>query len=109
MQLLPSLLVSLIVVTSALGAESGPSPQRVMTLDDCIKAALLHNFDVQIKRLNPDISLYNLNVYYGDYDPKFSFSGEHDFNLSPGGVDAEGRPFGGTESENDRLSAGSVL
>jgi len=106
MQPLPCLLVSMIVITSALGAESEATPQRVMTLDDCIKAALLHNFDVQIRRLSPDISRYNLYVSYGGYDPTFSFSGEHDFNLSPGGVDAQGRPFQGTESESDRLSTG---
>ena len=106
MQLLPSLVVPFIVVTATLGAESDSSARRVMTLEDCIQAALQHNFDVQIKRFSPEISRYTLSASYGGYDPTFSFSGEHDFNLSPGGVDAQGRPFQGTESESDRLSSG---
>ena len=101
-----SLLLSLIVSITAAGAESESAARRVMTLDDCIQAALAHNFDVQIKRLSPEIARYNLNVSYGGYDPSFSFSGEHDYNLSPGGVDAQGRPFQGTESESDRFNTG---
>src|ERR1041385_6476523 len=106
MQLTRGFLVSLVIGATILGAESKSSPQRVMTLEDCIQAALQHNFDVQIKRFSPDIARYNLGISYGGYDPTFSFSGEHDFNLSPGGVDAQGRPFQGTESESDRLSSG---
>jgi len=106
MQLLPSLVVSLIVVTATLGADSDSSTRRVMTLEDCMQAALQHNFDVQIKRFSPELARYTLNAAYGGYNPTFSFSGEHDFNLSPGGIDAQGRPFQGTESESDRLSSG---
>src|SRR6266540_3971758 len=82
--------VSLIVVATVSGAEPDSSNRRVMTLEDCIQEALQHNFDVQIKR----------------YNPTFSFGGEHDYNLSPGGVDQQGRSFSGTESETDRLSTG---
>ena len=35
--------------------------------------ALEHNFDVQIQRYNPEISLYDLNAAYGGYDPDFQF------------------------------------
>src|SRR6266545_4649093 len=70
--------VSLIVVATVSGAEPDSSNRRVMTLEDCIQEALQHNFDVQIKRYNPQ----------------------------PGGVDQQGRSFSGTESETDRLSTG---
>ncbi len=56
-----------------------------MSLLDCIQAALAHNFDVQIQRYNPEISLYGLNAAYSGYDPTFSVSGQHNFNVSPGG------------------------
>ena len=68
--------------------------------------ALQHNFDVQIQRLSPDIARYNLSVSFGGYDPTLSFSGEHDYSLSPGGLDQQGRQFSGTESESDRFSTG---
>jgi len=105
-KLIRSLSVSLIIGTATLGAESESPARRVMTLLDCVQEALLHNFDVQIKRVSPEIARFNLNVSYGSYDPTFSFSGEHDYNLFPGGVDAQGRPFQGTESESDRLNSG---
>ena len=48
---------------------------RAMSLPDCIQEALEHNFDVQIERYNPQISLYNLHAAYGGYDPTFNISG----------------------------------
>jgi len=56
-----------------------------MSLADCIQAALAHNFDVQVQRINPQISLYNLDAAYSGYDPSFSASGKHSFDVSPGG------------------------
>src|SRR5690348_10677586 len=67
--------------------------ERKLSLEECIEIALRHNLDVQIRRLSPDIARYTLRANYGSYDPSLSFSGEHDFNQSAGGVDAEGRPF----------------
>ena len=61
-----------------------------MSLQDCIAEALQHNFDVQIQRYNPQISLYSLNADYGGYDPTFNFSGTHDYNDS--GADVSKRP-----------------
>src|SRR6266496_1019502 len=49
---------------------------RRMTLEDCIETALQHNFDIQIKRYNPEIARFNLRAVYGAYDPTFSASGE---------------------------------
>src|ERR1044071_10166469 len=108
MHLIRSLLVGVSVsqAASALGAESEAGARRVMTLEDCVQSALEHNLGLQIARYNPLIARYTLNAIYGGYDPAFSLSGEHDYSLSPGGVDAQGRPFQGTESESDRLSSG---
>jgi len=72
---------------------------RKLTLEDCIQAALEHNLDVKIKRLNPDISRSTLRAAYGAYDPSLSFSGGHDSSVSPGGIDAQGRLYSGTEMD----------
>jgi len=74
------------VVTVAVAQDSTNAPAgRVMSLEDCIQAALAHNFDVQIQRYNPQIDLYSLNAAYEGYDPTFSASGTHSYNVSPGG------------------------
>ena len=56
---------------------------RAMSLPDCIQQALQQNFDVQIERYQPQISLYNLRAAYGGYDPAFNISGQHNFDVSP--------------------------
>ena len=56
---------------------------RPMTLRDCLQQALQQNFDVQIQRYNPQISLYDLRAAYSGYDPAFSITGQHNYNVSP--------------------------
>jgi outer membrane protein len=53
------------------------APQQAMSLQDCFQEALTHNFDVQIERYNPKISLYALNAAYAGYDPLLNFSATH--------------------------------
>jgi outer membrane protein len=53
---------------------------RPMSLADCIQESVQHNFDVQVQRYNPQISLFELNGAYGGYDPVFSVSGLHSHN-----------------------------
>jgi outer membrane protein TolC len=80
-------LSALFAVVSAAVAQTGTNAPagRTMSLQDCIQAALAHNFDVQVQRLNPQISLYNLDAAYSGYDPAFSASGKHTYTVSPGG------------------------
>jgi outer membrane protein TolC len=59
-----------------------------MSLADCIQEALAHNLDVQIQRINPQISLYDLDADYGAYDPTLDISGQHNHDESG----AEGTP-----------------
>ena len=61
------------------------SAARTMSLQDCFTEALAHNLDLQIERYAPQISLYDLYAAYGGYDPAFSLSGRHGYNVSPGG------------------------
>jgi outer membrane protein TolC len=102
-------LVSILALITATGAALGQTNRWVpkkMSLEDCIEVALKHNFDVQIQRYNPELNLYALKAQYGAYDPNFSLSGEHDYTQLPGGLDAQGRSFQGTEASSDSFNAG---
>jgi outer membrane protein TolC len=79
---------------------------RVLSLQDCIKLALENNLDVQIRRLDPEIAGFRLRATYSSYDPEFSLSAQHSYELSPGGLDAQGRTYSGVESETDAYRAG---
>jgi outer membrane protein TolC len=83
--------------------EAGAS--RAMSLQDCIQQALQHNLDVQIERENPKISLFNLDAAYGGYDPTFNISGQHDYNVSPGGFTSQQIALPATTSESDSFNS----
>jgi outer membrane protein TolC len=100
------LLAGLFLAAQAGGARAETVTNRSLTLEDCIHVALEHNLDIQIERINPDLARYSLSGAYGSYDPSFTISGTHSSDHSPGGLDAEGRAFGGTESEADTFSSG---
>ena len=74
-----------------------PMGERKLSLDDCIQEALRHNFDVQIQRLAPQGAKFNLDALSGAYDPTNGLSATHSSNKSPGGNDAQGRPFPSNE------------
>lgn len=78
---------------------------REMSLEDCIQEALQHNFDVQISRYNPQISLYDLRASYGGYDPTFTISGTHQYNDT--GPDFQNAVhISGTSYEQNTAAAG---
>lgn len=79
---------------------------RSISLEEAIESALQHNFDIQVERYNPEIARYNLGLAYGGYDPVASLVGQHSYNQSPGGIDAQGRTYFGNESESDSFRAG---
>lgn len=83
-----------------------PKNVRQMSLRDCIEMALEHNFTIQVARYNPRLAQYNLWGSYGAYDPLFTANYNHDYTLSPGGIDAQGRSFAGVESEADSFGSG---
>jgi outer membrane protein TolC len=77
-----------------------------MSLEDCIEVALHHNLDLQIKRLNPELSRFTLDAAYGAYDPSLYGSAEHDYRRQPGSVDSNGRLIPGAELETDSFTSG---
>lgn len=78
---------------------------RLMSLQDCIQQALGHNFDVQIQRINPQISLYNLNAAYAGYDVSFNASGQHSYSDS-GGSFQNGIVYPGTVNNANSFNSG---
>jgi len=78
---------------------------RAMSLADCIQSALAHNFDVQIERYNPQISLYDLNAAYSGYDPAFTASGQHNYNDS-GASFQNGQHVAGSDYNQDSFNSG---
>lgn len=79
---------------------------RPMSLQDCIQEALQHNLDVQIQRYNPQISLYDLRAAYSGYDPTLNISGQHGYNVSPGGFTSQQIPIPSTTSKSDVFDSG---
>jgi len=88
-------------LTVAAQTNTDAGSMRTMSLTDCIQQALAHNLDVQIERINPQISLYDLDADYGGYDPTLNISGQHNHDESG----AEGSP----SSTSDANSFSSSL
>src|SRR5436190_5899906 len=101
-----SMLLALLGLTVRAIAQTNAPEVRTLSLEDCLQIALEHNLDIQIKRYNPEIAGFALGAAYGIYDPAFAASGGHDHSQSAGGFDPQGRPFGGTEIDANRFSAG---
>lgn len=96
----------LVAVTGSALAQTNTNKVRELSLEESLEIALKHNLGIQITRLSPEIARFTLKATYGSYDPSFSISGQHDYSLSPGGVDAQGRNFAGNETESDSFRSG---
>jgi outer membrane protein len=98
-------LISLLTAFAATAQTGTNMAVRDLSLADCVQAALQHNFDVQIERYDPQISVYNLNAAYSGYDPIFSASGQHNYNES-GAVFENGQHIAGSEYNADSFNSG---
>lgn len=107
-----TLCVALLGTASSLSWMAGAAvaaekTERQMTLEECLSTALEHNLDVQIERYNPLIADANLRGAFGDYDPTIHLGASHDYNQSPGGLDAQARAFLGRVTDADTFE-GSI-
>jgi outer membrane protein TolC len=75
--------VVLILAATLPAAVAQTNATRPLSLQDCLQESLKHNFDVQVERIQPQISLYDLYSAYSGYDPQLNISGKHSFNVSP--------------------------
>ena len=74
-------------IVATLGQTNAPGARKV-SLEDCIQSALEKNLDLRIARYNPPMALSDLQNAYAGYDPNFSISGRHDFQMSGGGFNS---------------------
>lgn len=90
-----------------------PAPaERSMSLDECIRLSLEHNFDVQIERLNPEISRLTLESSYEPYEPGLNISGSEGFSRRSAFLDPSlniPRPSNETRTERLRSSVDGQL
>ena len=100
------ILLTLSIFIIGAQAQDATNKVRVLTLQDCIQMALEHNLDLQIERINPRLSLYDIDIAYAGWDPNFSISGRHNFNLNGGGVDpATKLPLSAAISDQNSFSS----
>lgn len=80
---------------------------RPLSLQECIRLALEHNFAVKIERLNPLISRFRLESAAAYTDPILSGEASHSSNTSEGGVfQGTGLPFPASVSERQTVAVG---
>jgi len=60
---------------------------RPITLEECVRTALLQNRTLQIERLTPGITGSLLSGSYGYYDPVFTFGARQEHSTDAGGFD----------------------
>ncbi|MDB6035176.1 MAG: bepC [Verrucomicrobiales bacterium] len=59
-------------------AEASNNPNvRVLSLDEAVRLALEHSFDIKIQQLNPQIARFRLQSSYGVYDPRLNIVASH--------------------------------
>lgn len=79
---------------------------RTLSLTECVRTAVQHNFDVKIEEKGVDIARHRLSLDYGEYDPVLRAGVSRGNSLSPGGIDDQNRPFSGTKTEKDSILGG---
>lgn len=98
--------VALLAAAISGSAQTTPSGNRALALDECFQIALQHNLDVQIQRINPEIARYNLSMAYGGYDPTFNFSANQSYARSEQGRSLSVFQPPANESWTEMFSAG---
>lgn len=99
------IIVALLAIAGPCYAQSTERTIRSLSLQEAISLALQHNFNIQISQFDPTVSQFSISIAYGAYDPVISASGQHNYSLSPGGLDAQNRPFTGSETESDSFAS----
>ena len=79
---------------------------RPITLQECIDLALQENLDLKIERINPRLSILDLDAVRGGYDPLLNFSATHTYSESGGGLDTQSRSVPANTSDSHSLSSG---
>jgi outer membrane protein TolC len=101
-------LLYLFLVSSSLAAVSPTNapPGRLISLQESIDLALKNNLDLKIERINPAISLADVDIARAGYDPVFNFSGRHSYGVSGGGIRTDNVVVPPSKAESDTFSSG---
>jgi outer membrane protein len=67
--------------------EGSTNRQEKISLQECIRLALLHNRQLQVQRYNPDIARLTLGASYAAYDPMFTSGYRHTHEVASGTID----------------------
>jgi len=106
MQLTRILSAVVVIASASTGQCAATATPRPISLDECVQLALEHSLSLRVQRLGPLLARYALNGSYAAYDPSVSLAFQKSSSSSPGGVDAEGRLYPGSESESDGVTGG---
>ena len=106
MRLFRILLVLAGVSSLALGQTNPPGKVRQLSLQDCLQLAAQHNLQLQITRYSPVVQMYTLRATYGDYDPTFSLSGQHDHDEAGTQLLGGGFSIPGSVRDDNSFSSG---
>jgi outer membrane protein TolC len=111
-------LTGIVLVCSALGLRAQVSDATAplfntnktelkLSLDDCVRQALVQNLGIQISRASPEIARYTLGATYGYYDPVFNGRSGLRYDERPGRFDPNvGINVPGDQTRNDSFLAG---
>jgi outer membrane protein TolC len=100
------LLTLLLVWTAGASDAQTDKIERPLSLSQCFRIALDHNFDIKIARFNPDIQQHNLNATYGAYEPTSAFTATQNFSAAPVALNTLGEPVTGPTSYGDSFTPG---
>src|SRR4051794_15138303 len=89
-------IVTVTILLVALTASSQPTATnrmantqaRPISLQESIQLALQHNLGLEIQRIGPELTRFNLAGSLSYYDPTFTLSGQQAFRSSPGGFNS---------------------
>jgi outer membrane protein TolC len=100
------LLTLLLVWAASTSYSQTNKVERPLSLSQCFRLALDHNFDVAIARFNPEIQQHNLNATYGAYEPTSAFTATRSFSAAPVALNTLGEPVTGPSSYGDTFAPG---
>jgi outer membrane protein len=96
-------------LTSSLTAQqpsaTNQSPVREITLEQCVRQALEHNFSIQIQMTGPRIAQYDLQSSYALYEPTFDVEARRDYRQIEGSF-AGGQVYLPTEETDESIRSG---
>ena len=79
---------------------------RPISLQECFASALSNNLDLRIERLNPLIKYESIEIDRGAYDPLASFSAQHAYSETAGGLNRENLILPSTKTTVDTFGGG---